>query len=103
DQRVLAGFGGLDRPLAVEGVRGGDIDRIDFRVGEERVITLEDARAAEIGGKAGTVGIAAGDGDELAGLRVRDAAVKRLGDAARPDDAPTQFAGRRHRLLLMTR
>jgi hypothetical protein len=39
DQNMLARFGGFDRPLRVHRVRRGDINRVDFRVIEQRLIT----------------------------------------------------------------
>ncbi len=44
-QHVLARFGGLDGPLGVLGMRGGDIDGIDIRVGEQGVVAIQHARA----------------------------------------------------------
>ena len=90
-QHVLAGFGRLDRPFGVARVRRRDIDRIDLRVGEQRLVAVDDARAGKRLGEPGLAGIARADRHELAGARMRDAAGKGLGDAARPDNAPADL------------
>src|SRR5690606_9365879 len=94
---VFAGLGSLDRPLRVAGMRCGDIDRIDVRIIQQRLVATEDAGLREIGLEAWLVRIARGDGFEFAVLGIEDAAAEILGDGARPDDAPAQGGSvRRH-------
>jgi hypothetical protein len=52
---------------------------------------VNDARAGEIGGEVGLVGVARGDSGQHAMLRAGDAALEGLGDAAWPDNAPADF------------
>ena len=47
-QHVLAGLGGLDRPLGVARVRRRDVDRLDLGVGEQRLVAREHAGAGEL-------------------------------------------------------
>ncbi len=56
DQHMLAGLGCLDCPFGVAGVGDGDIDGIDFGIGQQSVIAVHDARAREILGQARPVG-----------------------------------------------
>ena len=52
-QDVLAGAGGGDRPLGVEVVRQRDVDGVDVRVGEERLVRAVGPRDAELVGDRG--------------------------------------------------
>ncbi len=88
DEHVFAGADCLDRPFGMAGVRRGDIDRVDLAVRQQRLIAIDDAGAREVLGKARLVGIAGGDGHELAGARMGDAVREGAGDGARADDAP---------------
>ncbi len=64
---MFAGFGGLDRPLGVNGMRRGDVDRVNFAIRQQigvAGVSLRGAvfRAEFLGGFAG----AAGDGEKPA-------------------------------------
>ena len=60
-QHMLAGFGRLDRPFGVAGMRRRDVDRVDSRIGEQGIVAVEDARARKGLGEAGLAGIARAD------------------------------------------
>ena len=47
-EHVLAGLRRLDRPFGMARMRRRDIDRIDLRVLQQRLIPVEDARARKI-------------------------------------------------------
>src|SRR5690606_16855267 len=88
---MLARTGGLDGPFGVAGMRYGDIDRVDLGIGQQGIIAVHDARAWEIRGEIGLVGIARGNGGEHAMPGAGDATLECLGNAAWPDNAPADF------------
>ena len=85
---MLAGLRRLDRPFGVARMRRRDVDRLDLRIVEQRLVSVEDARAGERLGEARLLRVARADRDELPGPRALQPAVEILGDGARPDDAP---------------
>ena len=52
DQDMLAGLRRLDRPFGVARMRRRDVDRLDLRIVEQRLVAVEDARAGERLGEA---------------------------------------------------
>ena len=64
-EHVLAGLGGPHRPLGVQVVRQRNVDRVDVRVGEQRLVAGDAARNPPLRrGRRRLVGVAAGDGLE---------------------------------------
>ena len=83
-QDVLPGFGGLHRPLAVQGVGQRDVDGVDVRVGEQRLVAA--VRCGDVpllGVSLCLVQIAAGNGDQLAPLRLANRRNQRPVDPRR--------------------
>ena len=73
-EHVLAGLQRPDRPLDVQRVRQRDVDRVDLRVGEQRLVAAVRAREPVLGGvRTGALRVAAGDGDDLDRVRARRA------------------------------
>ena len=90
-QDMLAGLGGLDRPLRVLGMGGGDVDGLDIRVGQQRIVAA--VATWDVEGVAESIGgrpLPAAHGGEHAAVRSRDAAGERLSDVARAQDAPRE-------------
>ena len=90
-QHVLAGLGGLYRPFGMPGMGDRDIDRVDFGVGEEGLVAMNDPRFGKGLGKARAIWVPGGYGRQHAMLAGIDPAAKCLGDAARADNAPADF------------
>lgn len=96
-QRLLAedvfpGLGGLDGPLGVQGVGGGDIDRLDVGVGQEVLVGAVGPHFAELAGEGlGFFLGSAADGHESAGLRAGQPLGECLGDVAGRQDTPSEF------------
>ena len=66
-QDVLAGPGRRDRPLGVEVVRQRDVDGVDVRVGQQRLVRAVRARDPELAGDpAGAARLAGRDAEHLA-------------------------------------
>ena len=100
-EHVLAALGRLDRPFGVMRMRRGDVDRLDFRIVDQRLIAVDDPRPGKILRKPRPARIARADRNQLAGPGARDACRERPGDAPRADNAPAD-GGRilAHALLL---
>ena len=90
-QHVLAGLGRLDGPFGMAGMGQGDVDGVDLGIGEEGLIAMDDPDAGEVGGEIGPLRVARRYGGEHAMPAAGDTAPERLGDAARPDNAPADF------------
>ena len=88
-QHVLAGLRRLDRPFGVARMRRRDVDRVDLRVVEQRLVAVEDAGARESLRRGPPCPDCACRSRRA--VPVRESATppaKVLGDGARPDDAP---------------
>ena len=90
-QDVLAGPGGGDRPLGVEVVRQRDVDGVDVRVGEQRLVRAVGARDPQ--GRGGVAGRGRPSRDAIATtshrVRALDARDDLAGrDAGRGQDPP---------------
>jgi hypothetical protein len=63
---VLAGRERVERPLDVERVRQRDVDRVDVRIGEQRLIApVRPLDAARVGVRPRTLAVAARDRERL--------------------------------------
>ncbi len=89
---VLFGLGGADGPFAVMGMRRGDVDDIDVGIGEEGFVTaMRVGKLVEPGKFVGLGLDPAGNGDEFALFRAKDAAGEFMRDGAGADDSPTKL------------
>ena len=98
---VLARFKGVDRDLAVRGVRGQHVHHVDLRVREQLAIVrvrLRVRRAVLLGGLLRALRDQVAEGDDLAQLRQLGKGRQVLGvrDAAAADDADLKLF---HRVL----
>ena len=91
-KNVLAGFRCLDRPFGMARMRRGDVDRIDLRISNQRLVAANHARARKIRRVGSLRRIARAYGDKLAGSRMGDAAGECLGNSTGPDNAPADFS-----------
>ena len=91
-QDVLAGPSRGDRPFGVQVVGQRDVDRVDVRVGEERLVGAVGPRDPELGRRPPPrARLARGDREDLAARRTahpRDDLAK--GDVGRREDAPAR-------------
>mmetsp|Transcript_20245 Transcript_20245/g.80846 ORF Transcript_20245/g.80846 Transcript_20245/m.80846 type:complete len:566 (+) Transcript_20245:1019-2716(+) len=97
DEDVLAGLGELDDPLDVERRRQRHVHRVDLRVRDERVVTLDaaDAPEAELGAPGlGLVPAPRRDADQVARRRAQHAARVLLGDRGAAHDPEADRAVR---------
>ncbi len=86
---VFAGFGGLDAPLGVHGVRRGDVDGLHGRVGEQRLVGAMASRHAELGAESVGADLgAAADGGEFPGIGLGKIFREQARDSAVAEDTP---------------
>src|SRR6185312_17227070 len=92
-QDVLARGEGFERPLPMHRVDQRDVDRVDLRIVEERLIGFSDARHPVLRGhRARPLAIAAGDRHQAAIARSGDGGHDRLGgDVRRAQYAPADL------------
>lgn len=98
-QHMLARADRLDRPFGMADMRGGDVDRLDIRVVDQRLIAGDDAGARELFGQARPVGVARADGNEPPGSRMGDTAGESAGDGSGADNSPVDRFRAVHGLL----
>ena len=83
---VLAGLGRLDRPFGVQGMGGGDVDRIYRGIGEQLFVRGVRPLQAKIAGEAiGALLAAASGGHEHTGFRLDQSLGELPGDPAQAD------------------
>ena len=70
-------------------MRRGDVDGLDGRVGEQRLVAAVAVRHVELGAESVGAGLrAAADGGEFAGFGLREVFREHARDAAGAEDAP---------------
>ena len=90
---VFAGLGRLDGPRGVEAVGQRDVDDVDVRVSQHRLVAAERAGDAPFGGVGLRVGqVAAGDRGQPVARRCAQRGDQRPVDVGRAQQAPTQDA-----------
>ena len=94
DQDVLAGGDGQQGVVEVLGVRGGDVDDLDVRIGDERLVAAVRAGDAVAGGELVGAFLGARPDRDHGRLRVpRDRLGEDAGDPAGAQDAPPKGGG----------
>src|SRR5258708_11409022 len=87
-EHVFARSGRADRPFGMQAIGQGDIDRVDFAIGQQGFIGAEMARNREFPSECSSfVGVAAGDGAHRHALGRSHARNETAGDVGRAENA----------------